>query len=80
MDVNNNVQPNPVPQTPSTIEGAPAQQPAKAEGSTVIRNLDDLKELAPEVYEKQMEAIAADICKQLRDSQERYKKAARGQG
>lgn len=85
MDVNNSVQPSPLPQGPSEVgntpaSGAPAQNPNKTDGSTVIRNLDDLKELAPEVYEKQMEALAADICKQLRQSQERYKKAVRGQG
>ena len=45
----------------------------KADSFTQVSSMEDLKNKAPEVYQKMMEGIAMKICNEMRSSQERIK-------
>ncbi len=47
--------------------------------SSKISSLEDLKSKSPELYQKMMEGIAQQICRQMKDGQDRVKKNLRGQ-
>lgn len=51
---------------------------AKDKAST-ISSLEDLRTKSPELFKQMMQGIAQQICKQMKESQERLKKNMRGQ-
>lgn len=55
---------------------APAGKPPAGgiSGATKISNLEDLREKAPEVYQKMLEGIAQTIVNQIKEHQDRLKK------
>ncbi len=64
---------------PATAEAAAATSGTKKEFtmSTSFNSMKDLKEKAPEFYDKMMEGIAMTIIKDMRRHQERLKKLMR---
>ncbi len=57
-------------ETASTQSQAPS---GKADSFTQVNSMSDLKNKAPEVYQKMMEGIAMKICNEMKASQERIK-------
>lgn len=59
--------------------GAVAQSNASAEttGSTRIGSMDELRRKAPKVYQKMLEGIAMNICREMEHHQDRLKKLMR---
>ena len=75
-------------QSSSTVETQSASQTGnastqsqaptgKADSFTQVSSLEDLKNKAPEVYQKMMEGIAMKICNEMRSSQDRIKEMNR---
>lgn len=64
---------------PSVAGAAAAANANKKEFSmsSTVGSLSELKEKAPEVYDKMMEGIAIIICGRMKDHQERLKKIMR---
>ena len=60
--------------------GAVAQSNSNSAGvtsSTTVNSIKELKEKAPEVYQKMMEGIAQNICGKMKDHQDRLKQMMR---
>lgn len=69
---------------PTSADPTTAGQVAQANASkkefstdTIIKNVADLKEQAPEVYQKMMEGIAMTIVREMKEHEERLKKMQR---
>lgn len=65
--------------TDAVTQGGAAQEHGKGtvNSNTKITSLQDLKEKAPEVWQKMLEGIAMNICNEMRHHEERIKKLRR---
>lgn len=54
-----------------------AQSQGSLTTSTTISSLDQLKKKAPKLYKQMLEGIAMNICRDMKDHQERLKKLMR---
>lgn len=61
-------------ETASNQSQAPA---GTADSFTTVNSMSDLKNKAPEVYQKMMEGIAMKICNEMKSSQDRIKEMNR---
>jgi hypothetical protein len=65
-------------ETSSSSEGGSGGGgPEEINGSTIIRSLAELKEKAPEVYQKMLEGMASNMCQEMKRNQDRIKKIMR---
>jgi hypothetical protein len=63
---------------PSVVAADGKKGPSGAvSGSTIINNLADLKEKAPEMYQKMLEGIAQTICRQIKRQDDRLRQKMR---
>lgn len=63
----------PVANTPAPA-GGPPPAGGGVSGQTKISSLEDLREKAPEVYQKMLEGIAQKIVNEIKEHQDRLKK------
>lgn len=82
-----NVDPNVAAATPSkgkddvsaANNAAQAKEWSASDKSATVSSLQDLRDKSPELFKSMMQGIAQQICKDMRESQERLKKNLRGQ-
>ncbi len=75
--------PPPAAVAPSSANAATAgaiassNTPTGVTSSTTVNSIKELREKAPEVYQKMLEGIAMSICGKMKDHQDRLKKMMR---
>jgi hypothetical protein len=69
-----------VEEMPPLIDDTPISAPKPIKGisdSGKVRNLEELKKEAPEIYQMMLRGIATNICNEMKAQQERLKKIIR---